>query len=187
LTDDKLKSDERMHINKSLANNGYPRRFIRNYSETSTNKKKSANDDNEEPKGIAILPYVKETTERISRVLSRYKVKTCVKPYKTLRDSLSKPKDPIEKQQQTGVVYSIPCNECDTVYIGETKRALRTRQKEHQAAVRLNQPEKSALANHALSSGHNINWLETSILAKDTPEKVDGGMAHRETWTQYVI
>ena len=37
----------------------------------------------------------------------------------------------------SGIVYSIPCEDCDVEYIGETGRAFGTRQGEHERAVRL--------------------------------------------------
>ena len=43
-----------------------------------------------------------------------------------------KPKDPVTKEQRTGAIYSIPCNDCDNEYIGQTKRQFGTRLKEHQ-------------------------------------------------------
>ena len=56
-------------------------------------------------------------------------------------------------EKKSGVVYGIPCS-CGQVYIGETKRMLETRIKEHQAAARLGQFEKSAVAEHAWQDGH---------------------------------
>ena len=44
-------------------------------------------------------------------------------------------KDPVTKEQQTDAIYSIPCNDCDNEYIGQTKRQFGTRLKEHQKAV----------------------------------------------------
>jgi len=40
----------------------------------------------------------------------------------TLRNLLVKPKDQIEKMENTGVVYKVKCNGCDKVYVGETAR-----------------------------------------------------------------
>ena len=33
----------------------------------------------------------------------------------------AKPKDSVTKEQRTDAIYSIPCNECDNEYIGQTK------------------------------------------------------------------
>jgi hypothetical protein len=42
--------------------------------------------------------------------------------------------------------------------MGETKRQIRTRLKEHETACRLSQPEKSALAEHHVQTGHLIDF-----------------------------
>ena len=62
-----------------------------------------------------------------------------------------------------GVVYEIPCS-CGPKYIGETKRALETHLKEHQAATRRGETEKSAITEHAWSRHHQPLWEEARIL-----------------------
>ena len=42
--------------------------------------------------------------------------------------------DPLEKW--AGVVYQLPCSECEFSYIDETKRPLETRLREHKAAIK---------------------------------------------------
>jgi hypothetical protein len=51
--------------------------------------------------------------------------------------------------------------------------ALETRYKEHKRHVRLGQPDKSAVAEHGIEAGHNINFNNIMIL-----EKVTGYMDH---------
>ena len=61
------------------------------------------------------------------------------------------------------MVYKIPCT-CGLQYIGETKRALETRFKEHQAATRRGELEKSAIAEHAWTEHHRPAWDDVTIL-----------------------
>ncbi len=58
----------------------------------------------------------------------------------------AKPKDPIPTNQKTHAVYSIPCNDCEKEYLGQSKRQFGTRLKEHQKAVSTLNKGKSALA-----------------------------------------
>ena len=51
-----------------------------------------------------------------------------------------------------------------SVYIGETKRALETRIKEHKAATRRGETTKSAIEEHAWKEHHVILWDETKVL-----------------------
>ena len=86
--------------------------------------------------GFACLPYVQGgVTEGLQTVLTGHGIKACVKPFRTIRQSLASPKDPVANEKQTGVVYTIPCADCGTVYIGEPGRAMQTRKKEHIASV----------------------------------------------------
>jgi hypothetical protein len=60
-------------------------------------------------------------------------------------------------------VYRIPC-ECGKVYIGETGRSIETRYKEHMGQLRLDQPKKSAVAEHGINAGHKIYFNNISVL-----------------------
>ena len=157
------KKEEKDHLFNVLKSNGYPKNFIHHHK---TAKKKPERED-DESKGFAILPYVKGATEKIQRVLSAFNIKSAAKPTTTLRDILSKPKDIVQQDQRTGIIYKIPCDDCNVVYIGERGRSFSTRKKEHMACVRLDKTEKSALADHANRTGHNIAWEESSILATE--------------------
>ena len=52
----------------------------------------------------------------------------------------------LKNRTSTGV-YRIPCDDCSKCYIGETKRALTLRLREHQANCR-NQKQHSAVVDH---------------------------------------
>jgi hypothetical protein len=60
-------------------------------------------------------------------------------------------------------VYRIPC-ECGKVYVGQTGRSIETRCKEHMRHIRLDQPEKSAVAEHSVNTGHQIDFSNITIL-----------------------
>ena len=66
---------------------------------------------------------------------------------------------------QSSGIYQIPCV-CGKVYIGQTGRTISTRLNEHQRSIRLNQPEKSSVAEHALEEFHRIQFQDTKILAR---------------------
>jgi hypothetical protein len=68
---------------------------------------------------------------------------------------------------RTPGVYRIPC-ECGRVYIGQTGRSVNIRLKEHQQHIRIEHPEKSAVAEHSIDQGHRIQFHNSSILATKT-------------------
>ena len=176
LTNAEHQNKERQHINEALRRNGYPQSFLKKHTKVKQQEQRT-NDNDVEWKGFATLPYVSGVTERIERVLRSNSIRTVVKPLSTLRKSLSRPKDVIPKEKKTGVVYGIPCADCDLVYIGETKRALSTRVKEHKTSVRLAKLENSALAEHCHKENHSVAWDDVSILANEQ-------RWHQRKWTE---
>ena len=104
----------------ALKNNNYPQKFLQNLSNESSSVNNA--DSEAEPSGFAVIPYVKGTSEPIKRILGKYNVKTALKPYKTLGQIFPKPKDKLKKERMKGAIYSIPCRDCEQVYIGQTKR-----------------------------------------------------------------
>lgn len=72
-------------------------------------------------------------------------------------------KDKTIKEQKSGI-YEITC-ECGAKYYGQSRRQVRIRYKEHLAAIRLNQPSKSAVALHSLENLH-FNFTNDSVVVK---------------------
>ena len=68
-------------------------------------------------------------------------------------------------EKKSRVAYEIPCC-CWKVYIGETKRTLQTKMKEHRAAARLGHLEKSVSSSRTCLAGgtYNIDWSDVRVL-----------------------
>ena len=69
----------------------------------------------------------------------------------------------VDHGKQSNVVYRIPYS-CTQVYIGETKRKLETRLKEHWDACERGMMVKSAVVERARENHRPIHWEETIIL-----------------------
>ena len=67
-------------------------------------------------------------------------------------------KDSIPERLRKGVIYCVPCGQCNRVYIGETLRNLDERLKEHQRYVEKKDEKGSAIAEHVFKFGHKIAW-----------------------------
>lgn len=59
-----------------------------------------------------------------------------------------------QKHVDKGVVYQIPCAQCDEVYIGEVGRPLKTRITEHLGAAGMDDA-RNANAVHWMKTSHN--------------------------------
>ena len=78
-------------------------------------------------------------------------------------------KDQTLKQHQGGNIYHITCgNNSRHTYIGETKRTLSQRFKEH-----MNLDKPTGVGDHCLAIGHSV-WLSTKL----AQEKSEGGNLH---------
>ena len=106
------------------------------------------------------------------RIFSSYGVSICFKPHQTLRKILVAPKDRTKVEDQTGVVYRIPCGGYNKVYVGKTKRSVGERIKEHTAKIANN---LSAVAEHHQKTGHEPDLDNVKVLCREDkllPRKV---------------
>ena len=110
-----------------------------------------------------------------------------MKPHTTLRRLLVSPKD---KNDPREGVYMIDCKSCDQKYIGETKRLLKTRVKEHREEVeRLDTGRiftrgasqevkdtlhKSAITDHVMQLNHVMDWDSAKLVEKEADWTVRG-------------
>jgi hypothetical protein len=101
-------------------------------------------------------------SNKFSRLLTKY-IKTVHVPIKKSRQLLKTAIDHLGLK--IPVVYRIPC-ECGKVYIGQTGRSIETKYKEHIRHIRLDQPEKSAVAEHSINAVHKIDFNNVSVLER---------------------
>ena len=82
-----------------------------------------------------------------------------------------------QKHVDKGVVYQIPCAQCDKVYIGETGRPLKTRITTHKRALSTGDV-KNTNAVHCMKINHSMDWNAATIVDKYT-----SGRERPTTWT----
>ena len=70
----------------------------------------------------------------------------------------------LNRSQRSKVIYKAGCWDCNDVYIGKTKRWLHDRKTEHFKAL-TKSDHLSAIADHIITTGHNIKWDHFDILA----------------------
>ena len=76
---------------------------------------------------------------------------------KNLSSVIKLGKDSTKQMDRTNVVYKIRCKDCEACYIGETKRTLKTRIKEHIN----NKNNESVVWQHQINFRHEFDWNRT--------------------------
>jgi hypothetical protein len=159
-TTEDSKSEELKHVSVALASNGYPKTVISKVIKTQTEKTAVPSPEElvktffelVEPSetciGYATLPYIKGITEPLSRTLRKHNIKVCNKPLRTLQREFPSVKHRPPAEEQTNIIYKIPCKDCPWNYIGETGRSFKTRKSEHIRNVKHNK-SGSNVAKHS--------------------------------------
>ena len=153
---------EKQHIAEAHKDNGYPSQHVNENWQPRSSPHPSSSED--PPKATVVIPYIRHLSESIRRILTPLKVRTCFRPHCTLKRMLVSLKDHIPWNQRAGVVYRIPCGDCEKVYIGQTGRTLEHRMKKHRRALTSGNLAQSALAEHAADRGHAIDWRSAEVV-----------------------
>ena len=103
----------------------------------------------EKLKRFTSIPYVQDVSEAtcIRQILSQVGIGPAIKPHYTLSPE---PKDSVNFEQKRGLLYQISCRDCNAVFVGETRRSVKTRRREHVDAVKTFDTKKSALSQHVM-------------------------------------
>ena len=197
---------ESKHIETSLKNCSYPVWMLKKAKQRVHNELTGSGQQTaktEEKKKTIVIHYIKVISEAAGRIFNKYNIQTAMKPHSTIKDVLVHPKDKIELMKTSGVVYSVPCKDCNGVYIGQTGRPLGNRISEHkkeveeiQASIRTRQDRKeqentmfkSAITDHAIHKHHTIDWQGICVKDKEnnTARRIIKESIHISTQTSSI-
>ena len=119
---------EKAYVKETLRCNGYPEHFL---FLLECHRSRKDTEDKDDPRSCITIQYVQGVSEAVTRILSDINVQVHMKPFRTLSKILSHPKDRIPNDDKSNVVYKTNCFDCDATYVGETRRALKTRVSEY--------------------------------------------------------
>ena len=123
------------------------------------------NGDNEiGAKKIIVFPYIKKISEKAATLVSRSKFTVGLRCLNRLDNHIRVHKDKTEYTYRNNIVYKIECNNCDALYVGQTKRHLKTRINEHINNKKLSESRHTVVTNHIMELKHSFNWQNTIIL-----------------------
>ncbi|XP_024892886.1 uncharacterized protein LOC112468084 [Temnothorax curvispinosus] len=177
-----LLSDVRFHksnlieIKKILSNNCYPIKLINKYinirlnelqTRHNNNNRSSSNNVAQDPRKFITIPYIKGLSDGVGRTMRDAEFRVLLTIPKRLDCIIKRGKDTLPNLKQTELIYEIDCANCNAAYIGQTKRHLETRVKEHFCDIRKNIDNHSVVSKHRLTHNHDFNWQQPKILYKE--------------------
>ncbi|BHF79281.1 hypothetical protein SprV_0602240100 [Sparganum proliferum] len=157
-TEDKIA--EPQYLRRDFRENGYLQNFVNRFMRKGDERQNRA-----EPKFWRAIPYIRNVSEAVSRLLATPGVGIAHRPEATMKRQVMRPKDPLPRLETFGVVCRIWCSCGQSKYVGETGRLLRTQTAERAAAV-LRNDANFQVAAHSTRPGHTFKFDEAEILAR---------------------
>lgn len=149
---------------KGIANiNGYTERLINELIIVHKRKRDLRNHTTLSTIGKSIeihawtaFAYHQNYTRAIKPILHEHNINVCEVSEMKLRHIIGGLKDKISANDQSGI-YSIGCDNCDEEYIGQTRRSIKSRFKEHIRHIDKNETDKSSVAKHMAENMHTTS------------------------------
>ncbi|KAL6419712.1 hypothetical protein ACFW04_013676 [Cataglyphis niger] len=110
------------------------------------------------------LSFVEGLSDDIGRMFKNMGFTVVYNIPKKLNSLIKRGKDRLPISNRTKVVYKINCKNCSALYIGQTKRHLSTRVKEHFNNIKMQASNLSLISKHKLKFNHDFDWSTPDIL-----------------------
>lgn len=169
LSDSKFHTANLKIIRTTLKNNNYPTEFIDKYIKRrliNINSSKSVNKEPFPTENIMVFPFIEDIYKKMDKICRKHNIKAIFQSNKNNQCIFRSMKDPTPVLEKSGLVYNIPCKDCNSVYIGQTKRKLKKRIYEHKRACGRDE-NVSALVHHSHDNDHVFDFENTKILAME--------------------
>ena len=121
------------------------------------------------------VPYYSALSKPLRQISDRHNISLTFTSNRNLRNILTKTKTQPPPHTTRNVIYQIPCKDCNATYCGQTRRPLHLRLSEHQRFTNNSKSftstdlqYTSAVAHHAHTTGHTIDFKSTHILSSLT-------------------
>ena len=151
-----------------LQNNNFPRNFINRFVYIRLHNIKDKGYQKNKIQHNRFTPLItlpfNDLFNKISSILKSFNFRTLPVIKKSFSSIIKLGKDITEKWDRTNVVYKFECKSCPASYVGETKRTVKTRIKEHQ---KNNNPD-AVVFQHMSEHSHEFDWNNTKILDYDS-------------------
>lgn len=153
-------NDEKNYIYNVARINGYDKHFVDRIFKRQTQlhhtSRRTTLTATREPQKVISLPFFPKLSNPLSSALRKYNINIVTRNTNTLRHKLCNYKDPLPPLTTAGI-YEISCQDCDLKYVGQSRRAISDRFKEHKSATDHGHIERSSVAEHMLIQQHEID------------------------------
>jgi hypothetical protein len=159
-----------------LLSNGYPLDLIfieikrrlkhlstKKFNKSNTNNTIDINTTNTNIKYF-VIPYIESISDKVASAIKRPDTLVGYRCIKKLNNFIKVQKDRNDCPKNSNVIYKLNCNDCDATYVGQTKRQLGTRLKEHKNNIKLDSAKHSVVTEHILNEQHTFDWDNTKIM-----------------------
>ena len=161
-------SDKEFHdknleiVKKILYENNFPEKFVLghikkrlcNINRKNNNLTESSRNFTSE--SILCVPYIEGLSERLNKICSKHNINV-VNSVKNQKNSklIIKGKDNLPKYDRINLVYKIECDNYSAVYVGQTKRKISSRIREHFNNISHRSQQLSVVSKH---------WLKKTMI-----------------------
>ena len=174
LSDSSLHQKNFQQLKNDLVLNNFPKQFINRIFTCFLNQLDNNNNntqDNSKPdfKNTIVLKLIPIISDNIKHTIkSKCNINTVYRAPFKLNCIIKPNKDPLQKENNKNLIYKINCKDCDKAYVGQTKRFLKTRTKEHKDNIKLKESYHNVITKHILKHNHNFDFTNVQILHKET-------------------
>lgn len=159
---------------KILLDNCYPLDFIFNTIRDRLKKLLFKNDhninvevsENNNNKKWFTVPFTDTTSREFSSIIRNCNFRLAFSIPNNLKNFIKTGKDPLDTSSHCNVVYRISCNDCEASYVGQTKRQLNTRLKEHKSDIKRS-TSPSVISKYLMDCEHSFDWNNAKILDEE--------------------
>jgi len=127
-----------------------------------TEEAEQPENDEESKKPVVCIPWIPKLGPRLRMVMKKRGIRIVFSSGRNLKDILCNHKSPLPINSYPGV-YKIQCG-CGVVYIGETKKKVSNRVKEHEKYVFKGNYKMSAVAEHSSTCNQQFEWSEVETI-----------------------
>lgn len=113
-----------------------------------------------QPKRV-LFNFVPQLTNFLEPIFKKHNIQIVYNNNNKLKNQLGSAKDKINNNDASGI-YKVSCGDCEKVYIGQTKRSIGKRFKEHISHIKYNRPNRSAIALHC-DETHHFNIITENL------------------------